>query len=219
MKINWKRSIIIYLIIALAAITFFTVILPGTGAKPETIPISQAVAMSEAHEIKSIEVNGDTINITGTNGTTYVTTKETGTSIKDNGFDITNVTVDVKQSSGIDWGSILLTTVLPVVFLGIFFLFIFNQAKGANNQAMSFGRSRAKLFNSDKPTVTFEDVAGVEEAKQDLREVVEFLKTREKFQALGARIPKGVLLIGPPGTGKTLLARAGQERLAFPFSR
>jgi cell division protease FtsH len=217
MKINWKRSIIIYLIIALAAITFFTVILPGTGVKPESIPISTAVDMSQKHEIKSIEVNGDTINITGTNGTTYVTTKETGTSIKDNGFDITNVTVDVKQSSGIDWGSILLTTVLPVVFLGIFFLFIFNQAKGANNQAMSFGRSRAKLFNSDKPTVTFEDVAGVEEAKQDLREVVEFLKTREKFQALGARIPKGVLLIGPPGTGKTLLARAVAGEAGVPF--
>ena len=82
---------------------------------------------------------------------------------------------------------------------------------------MSFGRSRARLFSSDKPTVTFEDVAGVEEAKQDLREVVEFLKTREKFQALGARIPKGVLLIGPPGTGKTLLARAVAGEAGVPF--
>jgi cell division protease FtsH len=218
MKINWKRSIIIYLIIALAAITFFTVILPGTSTKPTTIPISQAITMSQQHEISSIEVNGDTLNITGTNGTTYVSTKETGTGIYQiTGFDLTNVTVNVKQSSGIDWGSILLTTVLPVVFLGIFFLFIFNQARGANNQAMSFGRSRARLFSSDKPTVTFEDVAGVEEAKQDLREVVEFLKTREKFQALGARIPKGVLLIGPPGTGKTLLARAVAGEAGVPF--
>ena len=218
MKINWKRSIVIYLIIALAAITFFTVILPGTGVKPESIPISTAVSMSQAHEIKSIEINGDTINITGTDGKTYVTTKETGATIYEvTGFDLTGVSVDVKQASGIDWGSILLTTVLPVVFLGIFFLFIFNQARGANNQAMSFGRSRAKLFNSDKPTVTFEDVAGVEEAKQDLREVVEFLKTREKFQALGARIPKGVLLIGPPGTGKTLLARAVAGEAGVPF--
>ncbi len=218
MKINWKRSIIIYLIIALAAITFFTVILPGSSAKPESIPISTAITMSQSHEIKSIEINGDTINITGTDGKTYVTTKESGATIYEvTGFDLTGVSVNVKQSSGIDWGSILLTTVLPVVFLGIFFLFIFNQARGANNQAMSFGRSRAKLFNSDKPTVTFEDVAGVEEAKQDLREVVEFLKTREKFQALGARIPKGVLLIGPPGTGKTLLARAVAGEAGVPF--
>ena len=218
MKINWKRSIIIYLIIALAAITFFTVILPGSSAKPESIPISTAITMSQSHEIKSIEINGDTINITGTDGKTYVTTKESGATIYEvTGFDLTGVSVNVKQPSGIDWGSILLTTVLPVVFLGIFFLFIFNQARGANNQAMSFGRSRAKLFNSDKPTVTFEDVAGVEEAKQDLREVVEFLKTREKFQALGARIPKGVLLIGPPGTGKTLLARAVAGEAGVPF--
>src|SRR5665647_432914 len=98
MKINWKRSIIIYLIIALAAITFFTVILPGTGVKPESIPISTAVTMSQAHEIKSIEINGDTINITGTGGKTYVTTKETGATIYEvTGFDLTGVSVDVKQ--------------------------------------------------------------------------------------------------------------------------
>ena len=217
MKINWKRSIIIYLIIILAAITFFTIVLPGTGTKPTTIPISNMVTMSQKGEIKSIEVSGDTINITGTDGKTYVTTKESGATIYQiTGLDLTNVSVDVKPPAGVDWGSILVT-VLPLLFVGIFFLFIFNQAKGANNQAMSFGRSRARLFSSDKPTVTFEDVAGVEEAKQDLREVVEFLKSREKFQALGARIPKGVLLIGPPGTGKTLLARAVAGEASVPF--
>ena len=217
MKINWKRSIIIYLIIILAAITFFTIVLPGTGTKPTTIPISDMVTMSQQHEIKSIEVNGDTLNITGTDGTKYVTTKESGANIYDiTGLDLTGVNVDVVPPAGIDWGNILLS-IVPFILIGIFFLFIFNQAKGANNQAMSFGRSRAKLFNSDKPTVTFEDVAGVEEAKQDLREVVEFLKSREKFQALGARIPKGVLLIGPPGTGKTLLARAVAGEAGVPF--
>jgi len=217
MKINWKRSIIIYAIIIMAAITFFTIVLPGTETKPKTIPISDMVTMSQKGEIRSIEVSGDTINITGTDGTKYVTTKESGAKLSEiTDLDLTGVTVDVKQPAGIDWGSILVT-VLPLLFVGIFFLFIFNQARGANNQAMSFGRSRARLFNSDKPTVTFEDVAGVEESKQDLREVVEFLKSREKFQALGARIPKGVLLIGPPGTGKTLLARAVAGEAGVPF--
>jgi cell division protease FtsH len=217
MKINWKRNIIIYLIIIAAAIVFFAFVLPGSGTKPETIPISQLVTMSQAGVIKSIDVNGDTLNITDTDGTTYVTTKESGATIYQiTGLNLTGVSVDVTPPAGIDWGSILVI-VVPILLIGIFFLFIFNQARGANNQAMSFGRSRARLFSSDKPTVTFEDVAGVEEAKQDLREVVEFLKSREKFQALGARIPKGVLLIGPPGTGKTLLARAVAGEAGVPF--
>ncbi|GAI13178.1 unnamed protein product, partial [marine sediment metagenome] len=91
------------------------------------------------------------------------------------------------------------------------------RAQGANTQAMSFGRSRARLFPASTPTVTFDDVAGVEEAKQELHEVVDFLKSREKFQSLGARIPKGMLLIGPPGTGKTLLARAIAGEAGVPF--
>jgi cell division protease FtsH len=217
MKILWKRSFLIYAIAILAAITFFTIVLPGTETQPEEIPISQLVTMSQAHEIRSLEVIDDTINIVAIDGTKYVTTKPSSTDFYAiTGLDLTGITIDAPPSTGIDWGSILLS-IVPFVLIGIFFMFIFNQAKGANNQAMSFGRSRAKLFNADKPTVTFEDVAGVEESKQDLREVVEFLKSREKFQALGARIPKGVLLIGPPGTGKTLLARAVAGEAGVPF--
>jgi cell division protease FtsH len=106
---------------------------------------------------------------------------------------------------------------LPLIIFGGLLFFLFRQARGANNQAMSFGRSRARLFPANRPTVTFGDVAGVEEAKQELMEVVEFLKSREKFQALGARIPKGVLLVGPPGTGKTLMARAVAGEADVPF--
>ena len=120
-------------------------------------------------------------------------------------------------SSGIDWGSLLITFLLPMLFFAALLFLLFRQARGANNQAMSFGRSRARLFPANRATVTFADVAGAEEAKQDMQEVVDFLKSKEKFQALGARIPKGVLLIGPPGTGKTLMARAVAGEADVPF--
>ena len=120
------------------------------------------------------------------------------------------------KPSGFDWGSILISFI-PLLLFGALLLFLFRSARGANNQALSFGRSRARLFPPSTPTVTFDDVAGVEEAKQELHEVVEFLKSREKFQRLGARIPRGLLLIGPPGTGKTLLARAVAGEAGVPF--
>ena len=107
--------------------------------------------------------------------------------------------------------------VLPFLVLGGVFWFVFRQAQGSNNAAMSFGKSRARMFTGDQPTVTFEDVAGIDESKEELREVVEFLKEPEKFISLGARIPKGVLLVGPPGTGKTLLAKAVSGEAGVPF--
>ena len=106
---------------------------------------------------------------------------------------------------------------LPFLILGGVFWFVFRQAQGSNNAAMSFGKSRARMFTGDQPTVTFEDVAGIDESKEELREVVEFLKEPEKFISLGARIPKGVLLVGPPGTGKTLLAKAVSGEAGVPF--
>jgi cell division protease FtsH len=113
-------------------------------------------------------------------------------------------------------GSVLLS-LLPVLLIGGFFFYMMRQAQGTNNQALSFGKSRARMFIGNKPTVTFEDVAGVDEAKQELTEVVEFLKYPEKFSTLGARIPRGVLLVGPPGTGKTMLARAVAGEAGVPF--
>ncbi|HYF62022.1 MAG TPA: ATP-dependent zinc metalloprotease FtsH [Herpetosiphonaceae bacterium] len=118
------------------------------------------------------------------------------------------------------WGGILgaaLTFLLPTLLLIGFFVFFMRQAQGSNNQAMSFGKSKARMFTGDKPSVTFADVAGQEEAKQDLTEVVEFLKFPEKFAQLGARIPRGVLMVGPPGTGKTLLSRAVAGEAGVPF--
>jgi len=107
--------------------------------------------------------------------------------------------------------------ILPFIILAGVFWFVFRQAQGSNNAALSFGKSRARMFTGDQPTVTFQDVAGVDEAKEELREVVEFLREPEKFISLGARIPKGVLLVGPPGTGKTLLAKAVSGEAGVPF--
>ena len=216
MRVNWKRSAIIYIVIIIAAITFFTVILPS-GEEPEEIPLSVAITMSQNDEIEKIVVKDDTINITATDGADLVTYKELNASIYEiEGFNLSGITVEIESAGGINWGGILINF-LPLLIFGALLFFLFSQARGANSQAMSFGRSKAKMFSSNTPTVTFDDVAGIEEAKQELREVVDFLKNREKFQALGARIPKGMLLIGPPGTGKTLMARAIAGEAGVPF--
>lgn len=128
-----------------------------------------------------------------------------------------NVVVEVRAPSA--WGGVLSGALylLPVLFMGGVLWFIFRQAQGSNNAAMSFGKSRARMFSGEHPTVTFSDVAGAEESKQELAEIVEFLKEPQKFIQLGARIPKGVLLVGPPGTGKTLLAKAVSGEAGVPF--
>ena len=123
----------------------------------------------------------------------------------------------VEPSAAGQWVGLLITALLPVLLIGGFIFFMMRQAQGTNNQAMSFGKSRARMFLGNKTVVTFNDVAGVDEAKQELTEVVEFLKYPEKFNSLGARIPRGVLLVGPPGTGKTLLARAVAGEAGVPF--
>jgi cell division protease FtsH len=215
MKSNWKRNSLIYITILVAFVVLFSFLLPG-GEKPEKIPLSQVITMSQNNEIKSIEVDGEELLITATDETKLESVKETGTSIYEiTGFVPGEIDIEVNPPSGFGWS--VLINFLPLLLFGALLFFLFRQARGANNQAMSFGRSRARLFPADKVTVTFNDVAGVEEAKQDMQEVVDFLKSRDKFQSLGARIPKGVLLVGPPGTGKTLLARAVAGEADVPF--
>jgi cell division protease FtsH len=216
MKPFWKGTGLIYIAILIAAIVIFVYILPS-AQKPEEIPLSEAIAMSQAGQIAEIRVEGDNLLITTIGGTELITFKETNASIYDiEGFNFKGMVVEVKDSSGINWGGVLLNF-LPLIILVALLFFLFRQARGANSQALSFGRSRAKLFPANTPTVTFDDVAGVEEAKQELHEVVDFLKSREKFQSLGARIPRGVLLVGSPGTGKTLLAKAVAGEADVPF--
>jgi len=187
----------------------------------------KAISEIRSGQVTAVTLNTDTATITKTDKTSE--TVNIGTN--DGGafqkvivdYNATQpasgqVTINIARDSptfGII-GSVLLS-LLPVLLIGGFFVYMMRQAQGTNNQALSFGKSRARMFIGNKPTVTFDDVAGVDEAKQELTEVVEFLKYPEKFSTLGARIPRGVLLVGPPGTGKTMLARAVAGEAGVPF--
>ncbi len=217
------RNSFIYLLIVVAIIAiFFTLFSDPLGGSRE-VPISEVIRMAGSGELESIEVNGDRLTVVSNNGETLTSRKEEGSSIvellESANIDplVSRTNVMVKGSSGLSNLFGLLLNFLPLIIFGAILLFMVRQAQGNTNQTFSFGRSKARMTMGNSPTVTFEDVAGVEEAKQELQEVVEFLKFPERFLALGAKIPKGVLLVGPPGTGKTLMARAVAGEAGVPF--
>ena len=219
MKQPKVRSVSLIYLFLIAGLVFLAFLIFRTppAAKPAEIHISQVVTMSQANQIKSLNVQGQNISIVGTDGTKYTSFLPDNVNIYQvTGLNLAPPIVVTFQAAGIDWLSIILTYG-SLILLGVFIFIMFFRARGANSQVMNFGRSNARLFPSDKPQVTFNDVAGVDEAKQELREVVDFLKTRERFTALGARIPRGILLVGPPGTGKTLLAKAIAGEAGVPF--
>ena len=193
----------------------------------QTVSYSQVVQEIQQGKVKSIQttIGGNTAQIELKDGQKQQTTVSSPDNFDKlvtdyNAGKPTDQQIDyrpVAESQTFQWLGQLLIAILPIVFIAGLFLYMMRQAQGTNNQALSFGKSRARMFMGNKPSVTFDDVAGVDEAKQELTEVVEFLKYPEKFSTLGARIPRGVLLVGPPGTGKTLLARAVAGEAGVPF--
>ncbi len=228
MDTRWLRNSFVYLVIMVAVLAiFFTLFNPP--AKEAQIPISDMMAIVRKDALSNRQ---DTL-IVDANKIIADTSEGKKTAIKPDRSDVMDmlfggaagrqpldygqVKVDVRPPNQFgSWLSIL-GSFLPVIIFGALLLFMMRQAQGSNNQALSFGKSRARMFMGNKQTITFGDVAGVEEAKQELAEVVEFLKYPEKFAALGARIPRGVLLVGPPGTGKTYLSRACAGEAGVPF--
>jgi cell division protease FtsH len=193
---------------------------------PTTKGYGEFLNAVKAGQVQTVTQKQDSLDVAAKDGTKYTVTVPTV---------LTDVLADMKAAAtdggqvwdpkifsaapvpDNSWIGFALTAVLPLLIIGAFIYFMMRQAQGTNNQAMSFGKSRARMFLGNKQVVTFNDVAGVDEAKTELQEVVEFLKYPEKFNTLGARIPRGVLLVGPPGTGKTLMARAVAGEAGVPF--
>ncbi len=205
-------------ILVLIGLIIFTAYNQPSNLK--TVPLTQAITQENAGDYKSILVNGNELDITlkGQSAATIKTYTDPNASLKSLGFNFSKSTISFKPQSSSS--SVWLTigeSVIPVILIAGILFFMLRSAQGQGNQALSFGRSRARLYGNEKDKATFADIAGSAEAKQDLAEVVEFLKYPKKFASLGARIPKGVLLVGPPGTGKTMLSRAVAGEANVPF--
>ena len=221
-----NQSYVIYVLLFIAIIAILVYQFTQQGSSQDILTINEVAADVQAGKVARIVENENRLRVIYQDGTQRDSTIEANATLVEQMLNLgvkaeqlaaTRIKIEIKPPSA--WLNVLtlLGYVLPFVVLAGVFFFIFRQAQGSNNAAMSFGKSRARMFTGDHPTVTFMDVAGVEEAKEELKEVVEFLREPQKFIQLGARIPKGVLLVGPPGTGKTLIAKAVSGEAGVPF--
>ncbi len=230
MESKRNQSYIVYMLlfVAIIAMVYMSVNQDAAMSEPLTISdVARAVQSGTVNRI-IVETNDDLVVISGSgdDAVEQASHKEAGSTLVEQLIDLgvspealsaDQIKIEARPPSA--WSGFLASAlyILPVVFMAGVLWFIFRQAQGSNNQAMSFGKSRARMFTGENPTVTFEDVAGAGEAKEELAEIVEFLKEPDKFIQLGARIPKGVLLVGAPGTGKTLMAKAVSGEAGVPF--
>jgi cell division protease FtsH len=221
-----NRSSIIYLLLFIAIIAMVVYNFQQGATAQTPLNINELASDIQSGKVQRLVVNENNVQAVYPNGDPRTSHIENNATLVDQlkALGVTTdqlapdkVKIEIKPPSAWLGIATALGYILPFIILAGVFWFVFRQAQGGNNAALSFGKSRARMFTGDQPTVTFLDVAGVEEAKEELKEVVEFLREPEKFISLGARIPKGVLLVGPPGTGKTLLAKAVSGEAGVPF--
>ena len=223
------RNNVLYIAVALAVVAFLVMgLIRNDRNNIPTMDLGRVAQLARDGKVTRITVNEQDLSVETADGQTYKSRKEDRGSVVEtlqslgvpaSAFGSGQGQIAIVVKTPTLWSDLMpiLVSVLPLLLMAGFFIFLMRQAQGAGNQAFSFGKSRARVFTGDKPTVTFADVAGAEESKQELQEVVEFLKEPQKFASLGARIPKGVLLVGPPGTGKTLMAKAISGEAGVPF--
>jgi cell division protease FtsH len=219
---KWSRAF--YAVLILVVLIFLYILFVVRPESADVIDLSAVIERINSGRVTEIRQDQNELHVELSDGSERIAYIEEGESAVEtlsllgvSKEQLGSINISIAPRSAWDGWLTILGTLLPLILIFGFFFFILRQAQGAGNQALSFGKSRARMFTGDKPTVTFDDVAGVEEAKQELAEIVEFLREPEKFISLGARIPKGVLMVGPPGCGKTLTAKAISGEAGVPF--
>ena len=216
---SWRTVSYIIVFLIAAGIIYF--ISGKSTAKPAIVPLNQVVEEIKNNQVDKVVVNNQAVQVQLKDGKKQVSTKETDQSfaqlMTDAGIKVQDVNLEIKDSSQNSLWIAFLSGVLPILLIAGFIYFMLRSAQAGNSRAMSFGQSKARVFGAGKSKISFADVAGLEEEKQELLEVVDFLKNPNKYKKLGADIPRGVLLIGPPGCGKTLMAKAVAGEAHVPF--